>query len=279
MRGWLSLLALSMATSCAAPSTASTDGEWRIALCQIEITSDVEQNVATIRDWIGRAADEGAQLAVFPEACLFGWTNDAAHAGATTVPGRYVDQLGDAARVHQIMVAVGIEERSARGLHNSVVLLDTDGALLGVHRKVNILSELMDPPYVPGEGAQTVLETRWGRIGLLICADTFEDELVGQLAAQQPDLVLVPDGWAAPAEQWPDHGQSLHAWIAHTARRCQAPVVGVDSTGSLAVGPWAGYVLGGQSMACDASGESLAVLADRTPELRVVTVPRSPAAD
>ena len=69
----------------------------------------------------------------------------------------------------------------------------------------------------------SVVATRLGRIGLLICADTFLDPVVEQLAAQEPDLVVVPYGWAAPAADWPEHGESLRAWVAHTARRCRAP--------------------------------------------------------
>jgi N-carbamoylputrescine amidase len=171
------------------------------------------------------------------------------------------------------MVAIGLAERDGPNLHNTAVLIDIDGSLLAKHRKVNILSELMDPPYQPGPGAHdSVVDTRYGRIGLLICADTFQDETVAQLAEQQPDLVIVPYGWAAPAGDWPQHADSLHAWISHTARRCKAPVIGVDSTGELHTGPWQGFVLGGQSMACDADGNPLEVLPDRAASTRIVSL-------
>ena len=92
------------------------------------------------------------------------------------------------------------------------------------------------------------------------------------LAASDPQLVLVPYGWAAPAQAWPEHGQSLHDWIAATARRVGAPVLGVDSVGQLTHGPWAGYVLGGQSALAEADGRLRTPLADREAEVRVIEI-------
>ncbi len=246
----------------------------RVALCQIEVAADPETNLERIAAALQQAHTEHADLACFPEACLFGWTNPAAHAGATPIPGRFTDRLSALAKQHGLMVCCGLAEKDGEQLHNSVVLIDSDGALLLKHRKCNVLEELMQPPYAKGTGAlDATVDTRFGRLGLLICADTFDDRVVAELAAQAPDLVLVPYGWAAPADAWPHHGDSLQAWVAHTARRCAAPVVGVDSVGSIHAGPWQGQVLGGQSPACDARGELLARLADRTAETRVVEVP------
>jgi len=142
------------------------------------------------------------------------------------------------------MLVVGLAERDGDRLHKTVVLIDCDGTLLLRHRKVNVLAELMDPPYTAGSGAaQSFADTRHGRIGLLICVDIFQEDLVAQLADARPDLVLIPYGWAAPAEAWPEHGKSLHSWIAHTAHSAHsahsvhAPVLGVDATGSRSHGP------------------------------------------
>lgn len=273
-------MSLVVLTACSAPMAiddpaVEAAAAWSVALCQIEVTADSEQNLRSIESAIAQAAEDGAQIACFPEACIFGWTNSAAHAAAATIPGVISDRIASAARAHQIMVVIGLAERDGPHLHNTAVLIDLDGRVLAKHRKMNILSELMDPPYQPGDNAHgSVVDTRYGRIGLLICADTFQDETVAQVAAQQPDLVIVPYGWAAPPGDWPQHGDSLHAWIRHTARRCKAPVVGVDSTGEMHSGPWKGFVLGGQSMACDANGSVLEVLPDRAPSTRVVLLPK-----
>ncbi|QDV05108.1 Aliphatic nitrilase [Planctomycetes bacterium Poly30] len=242
----------------------------RIASCQILVDGDPDAALERIDAALSMAAADGAQIACFPEACLLGWVNPEAHERAGTLDGPTVERLRGLSRQHGIMMAVGLAERSAAGLHNSAVLIDRDGALLLVHRKVNIMRGLMEPEYEPGPGAAaSVVETRYGRIGLLICADTFEAPLVDEIARSRPDLVLVPYGWAAPEGDWPHHGQSLHAWIANTARKTGAPVLGVDSVGSLGHGPWAGFVLGGQSALAGPDGELEGVLADRAVEVRV----------
>ncbi len=245
----------------------------RVALCQIDVDGDRAAALDRIDAACLEAVELGAEVACFPETCLMGWVNPTAHNEAHPIPGATTDALGVIAKRHGLMLGVGLAEVEGGLLFDSAVLIDRDGTVLLRHRKVNILSELMTPAYTPGRDASgSVVETRLGRIGMLVCADTFMDDVVGQVAVGEPDLVLVPYGWAAPAEAWPDHASSLHSWIAHTARRVNAPVVGVDSTGELGHGPWTGYVLGGQSAAAAADGAMLQVLADRQPEVRVVEV-------
>ena len=113
---------------------------------------------------------------------------------------------------------------------------------------------------------------------MLICADTFIDEHVEAIAALEPDLVLVPYGWAAPEADWPGHGESLAAWVRSVATRTGSPVVGSDPVGQISSGPWAGMVYGGQSVVADAGGRVLGVLADREPEVRIFDLTLSPAA-
>jgi len=167
---------------------------------------------------------------------------------------------------------VGLAEKNGDHLHDTAVLIDADGHILLRHRKLNILTKLMTPPYTPGTEV-TVVGSPWGRVGVLICADTFEPAHCQALREQRPDLVLVPYGWAAPEENWPGHGSELHKVVQSAARRVNAPVVGIDSVGQITCGPWTGWVFGGQSIAVDAAGTVLVVLADRDREVRVVDVP------
>ena len=273
-----SAFALALLGSCATPAAsdpdpgASTDS-LRIALCQIAPTGDLEASLAVVDAALAEAASQAADLAVFPEACLFGWVNPTAHDEAQPIPGATVDRLGRLARAHGLMVAIGLAESAPEGLYNSVVLLDVDGTLLAKHRKNNVLAELMDPPYRAGGGVDgSVVDTRFGRIGMLICADTFRDDVVAALTEQEPALVLVPYGWAAPVDAWPDHGKSLHGWVAHTARRTGATVVGVDAVGTIEHGPWTGQIFGGQSVVCAPDGRQRLVLGDRVAQVVVLTL-------
>lgn len=247
----------------------------RIAVCQtLCVDGDREGNLGRVEAALAEAAREEADLACFPETALLGWVNPDAHRLADPIPGPTVARLQALAKCHHLMLAIGIAEKAEDCLYDSAVLIDHDGALLLKHRKVNILIELMTPPYTSGPARQNnVAETRLGRIGLLICADTFRDDVVAAAAAQKPDLLLVPYGWAAPEADWPEHGKSLAAWVASTARRAGCPVVGTDVVGEITHGPWTGRTYGGQSIVCDPQGRPLATLADRRTEVRLVTVP------
>ena len=144
--------------------------------------------------------------------------------------------------------------------------------LLLKHRKMNILTELMTPAYTPGKQIR-VVPTRYGRIGLLICADTFVKENLRELRRLRPDIVLVPFGWAAQADQWPDHGKELAKTVTQAAREIGAPVVGVDLVGEITHGPWRGRLFGGQSVTCDSGGNILAVAQDRKEQVVIVRLP------
>ena len=97
-------------------------------------------------------------------------------------------------------------------------------------------------------------------------------DILTRMAGLKPDLVLVPYGWAAEEEDWPQHGQELRKTVAKAARIIRAPVVGVDLVGEITHGPWTGKTYGGQSVAADAEGRIIAVAKDRDREVLVVQI-------
>ena len=257
-----------------AADPAGGGGAIRVAICQtLCIDDDREGNLRRIAYAVEEAAAQGAQLACFPETAVLGWVNPAAHELADPVPGPTSDRLAALAREHRILLVVGLAEKDGDRLYDSALLIGADGAILAKHRKVNVLEELMDPPYTCGAaGAATVADTPLGRIGLLICADVFQEELPAALAAAAPDLVVVPFGWAADRGAWPGHADSLHAWISRTARVTGAPVIGPNLVGAISNGPWTGMTYGGRSAAADAAGTILGELRDRDAEVRVFSI-------
>ena len=116
----------------------------------------------------------------------------------------------------------------------------------------------MDPPYSPGDStAIGTVETPFGRFGMLICADSFNEGLLARLAAQKPDLVYIPYGWAAKREEWPEHSFSLVRRVQRSARAIGAPVIGPNVVGEISHGPWTGWTYEGMSTAADRTGMSL----------------------
>ena len=247
----------------------------RVALCQILcVDGDREGNFKRIEESLAQAKKGGAQIACFPESAILGWVNPEAHRLAHPIPGKDTERLADLARRFDLMLCVGLEEKDGDRLFGAVGLIARDGRLLFKHRKINVLPELMTPPYTPGipEDIGTT-GTEFGRIGLLLCADTFSPRHLEIMRDRKPDLVLVPYGWAAKPDEWPAHGESLLKTVAKAAQTIGAPVVGADNIGTITHGPWTGRTYGGQSVATDADGNVLARGKDREADVVVFDVP------
>ncbi len=189
-----------------------------IGICQISLVDgDRSGNFVRIERGIAEAKEAGAEIACLPEMAVLGWVNPDAHKRAFAIPGEDSERFCGLAKKYEIFVCVGLAEKDGAKLYDSAVLIDDTGEILARHRKINLLDELMDPPYTPGAEV-SVVQTRLGRIALLICADTHEDEIIERVRALKPDLLLVPYGYAAVEEDWPGHGKELERVVCNAAR-------------------------------------------------------------
>ncbi len=231
----------------------------RIALAQMRcIDSDLEGNFARIRAVAEAAAAHEARAVFYPETVDFGWVNPEAHWRAGPIPGPFADRVAALARELRLWIGIGLCEKKGNALYDSAVLIDSNGDIVLTHRKVNLLAWLMDPPYTPGDPAAiTVAETPFGRMGMLVCADSFEQPLLEALARRKPDLVYVPYGWAARRDAWPEHGFELLKTVEHAARTLGAPVLGPNCVGEITHGEWCGRTYEGLSVAADRHGHAL----------------------
>jgi predicted amidohydrolase len=247
----------------------------RLAICQIlVIDSDREGNFRRIEYALEQASAQQAQIAVFPESSILGWENPDAHKMATPIPGADSDRIASLARKYNLMIAIGLDEKDGDRLYDSAILIDKSGKLLWKHRKINVLPELMTPPYSQGRPEDIgVVDTEYGRIAVLICADTFSDDFVNRMKTLKPDLMLVPYGWAATNDKWPDHSKELEDLVSRRASQVRCPMAGVDLVGEMTHGPWAGWTYGGSSFVADANGKILLTARDRDTDLRVIDLP------
>jgi len=255
--------------SSAAPAPRKTV---RLAVCQIlVIDSDREGNFRRIEYALEQAEAQHADIALFPESSILGWENPEAHRIAEPIPGKDSDRIAELARRHKVMIAIGLDEKDGEKLYDSAILVDKTGKLLWKHRKINVLAELMTPPYAQGRPEDIgVVDTEFGRLAVLICADTFTDSYLERLKALKPDLMLVPYGWAAPNDQWPEHSKQLEDLVRRRAAQVQCPMAGVDLVGEMTHGPWQGQTYGGSSFVADATGKILLTARDRDTDLRVI---------
>ncbi len=239
-------------------------------MCQIfTLDGDRRGNFVRIENAIREAKDAGADLVCLPEMAILGWVNPDAHKRACPIPGPDSDRLCKLAGDYDIYLCIGLAEKDSSCLYDSAILIDRAGKILLKHRKINLLSELMTPPYTPGEDI-SVVESEFGKIGLLICADTHENHLLKRMAALEPDLLLVPYGYATAEDQWPGHGKVLENVVKNTARQIGAYVVGTNLVGEITNGPWKGRVYGGHSVAVDKTGKIISVASDRDRDISVI---------
>ena len=87
-------------------------------------------------------------------------------------------------------------------------------------------------------GSNSGFESVAGELDLLSLIPPI-DRLM-ELAEQNPDLLLVPYGWTAEEDKWPEHGEALEKVIINTAQKTGAAVVGTDLVGMISHGPWKG---------------------------------------
>ncbi len=245
-----------------------------IAMCQIVIIDgDRSGNFVRIENAIAEAKSKGAELVCFPEATMLGWLNADAHVRACTIPGPDSEQLCELAKKYAAYICIGLEEFEMGRLFNSALLIDDRGQILLKYRQVNVPQKLMSPPYSAGnESDIAAVNTRFGKIGLLICADTHREDILDRMAALKPDLLLVSYGYAEDEQKWPAHSQDFHKVAAEAAKRTGAAVFGTNSVGRISRGPWSGRIFGGHSIAVDKTGNIIDTAKDRDRDVKIVPI-------
>jgi predicted amidohydrolase len=244
----------------------------RVAMCQtICLDGDRKGNLTRAERAVAEAKAGKAEIVCLPETAIYGWVNPDAHERAHSIPGDDSDVLCELAKQHSVFLCAGLAEKDGERLHDTALLIDPDGRILSKHRKINILTELMTPPYTPGRDV-TITETRFGRIGLLICADTHSTDILASMTELHPKLAIVPYGYAAREEEWPEHGKALEQVITNAARTIGAPVVGTNLIGQITHGPWTGMTYAGHSVAADKTGKVVATAKDFDSDVKIVTL-------
>jgi N-carbamoylputrescine amidase len=208
--------------------------KFTIGLIQMRCGTDPQANLDKAVALLRQAAKAGAQVACLPElfrSQYFCQKEDAALFDlAEPVPGPTTEALGQAARDTKMAVVGSVFERRLPGVyHNTAVVLDADGALLGRYRKMHIPD---DPLYyekyyfTPGDLGFCAFDTRFARVGTLVCWDQWFPEAARLTALQGATVLFYPTaiGWH-PREK-AEFGEAQHsAW--ETVQRSHAITNGV----------------------------------------------------
>jgi N-carbamoylputrescine amidase len=166
-----------------------------------------------------RAAKGGANIICTQELCrsqYFCQSEDHQNfALAEKIPGPSTAAFQKLARRHGVVVVASLFEKRASGLyHNTAVVIDADGSLLGIYRKMHIPD---DPLYyekfyfTPGDTGFRSWQTKFGKIGVLICWDQWYPEAARLTALQGAEIIFYPTaiGWH-PGEK-DEYGANQHA--------------------------------------------------------------------
>ncbi|AMY10655.1 (R)-stereoselective amidase [Luteitalea pratensis] len=232
----------------------------RLVLAQLRV--DPGERAATLTRALQRiddAARRGADVVLLPEALPLGWMAADTHARADAIPdGTTCVAFREAAARHHVFVCTGIVERAGDVVFNAAVLIDPDGQVLLHHRKVNEL-EIAHDLYARGDRLG-VVDTRLGRIGLMICADAFAPgEVVSRtLALMGADMILSPCAWAVPPDH--DHARAPYGdlWrrcYGIVAREHSVWIAGASNVGPITFGAWDGHACIGCSLVVGPDGE------------------------
>lgn len=235
---------------------------FQLAMIQMDVKGgDLDGNLSKAKEMIRQAAPQGADVAFLPECMDLGWTFPRAREMATAIPdGEVYRALCASAKEHGIHVCSGLTERDGDKVYNAAVLIDDRGEVLCRHRKLNEL-EIAHHVYDQGDRL-SVVETRWGKIGVMICADGAANGQVisRSLAYMDADVILSPSSWAVKADH--DHATEPYGdWWRQSyqpvGKAFSMPIVGVSNVGWVQGGPWDGWKCIGCSLAIDAEGKEL----------------------
>jgi N-carbamoylputrescine amidase len=178
---------------------------FKVGLVQMAMSADPGQNLAKAVARVKEAREAGADVVCLPElfrSQYFCQREDASLFDlAEPVPGPTTEALGRAAKESGAVVVAPVFERRAAGLyHNSAVIIDADGQVRGLYRKMHIPD---DPAFyekfyfTPGDLGFRAFDTRAGRIGTLICWDQWYPEGARLTALQGAVVLFYPTaiGW------------------------------------------------------------------------------------
>jgi N-carbamoylputrescine amidase len=203
-------------------------------LIQLSFSSDVKDNMKKTLSWVEKAAKKRANVICLPElyrSQYFCQKEDSNNFDlAETIPGPSTIAFQKAAKKLEVAIIVPLFEKRTHGLyHNSVVIIDAGGEILGIYRKMHIPD---DPAYyekyyfTPGDLGFEAFKTKFGKIGSLICWDQWYPEGARLTALKGATVLFYPTaiGWH-PSEKEKYGKAQRDSWI--TIQRSHAIANGV----------------------------------------------------
>jgi N-carbamoylputrescine amidase len=248
----------------------------RIGLVQMQCSDDPDANLDKAVARVQEAAKKGAKIICLQElfrSQYFCQEEDATHFDlAEPIPGPSTQRLTKVAKKLGVVIVASLFERRTQGLyHNTAVVIDADGTILGKYRKMHIPD---DPRFyekfyfAPGDLGFQAFSTRYGKIGVLVCWDQWYPEAARLTALRGAQILFYPTAigtWVGEKEfQTAQHD----AW--ETVQRSHAVTNGVFVAAPNRIGREGELVFWGKSFVASPFGQVVARASDSTEEILVV---------
>ena len=206
----------------------------KTAIIQQTNTADQAANVSKLEKNIREVASQGAELIVLQElhnGLYFCQTEDVSvFDQAETIPGPSTERFGKLAAELGVVIVLSLFEKRAAGLyHNTAVVLEKDGTIAGMYRKMHIPD---DPAYyekfyfTPGDLGFEPIQTSVGKLGVLVCWDQWYPEAARLMALAGAEVLIYPTaiGWES-SDTNEEKNRQRDAWI--TIQRSHAVANGI----------------------------------------------------
>ncbi len=236
----------------------------KIGIIQQHNTADIADNRSRLAVKIADLAKAGAELIVLQElhnGLYFCQVEDVNNFDlAETIPGPSTAFFGELAKEYGVVIVTSLFERRAPGLyHNTAVVLEKDGDIAGIYRKMHIPD---DPGYyekfyfTPGDLGFKPVETSLGKLGVLVCWDQWYPEAARLMALQGAELLIYPTAIGYdPHDTKEEQERQRMAW--QTVQRGHAVANGLPVVTVNRVGEEDGVPFWGTSFVAGPQGELL----------------------
>ncbi len=149
------------------------------------------ENCRAFAPFIADAARQGADLVVLGECVTYVNLGKSEVEIAEPIPGPATDYFGSLARQHNLYIVTSLNERAAHLIYNTAVLIGPEGKVVGKYRKTTLPREEIVHGVAPGQD-YPVFDTRFGRVGMMICYDGFFPEVARELSNRGAEVIAWP---------------------------------------------------------------------------------------
>ena len=247
-----------------------------IGLIQMKAGPSPEANLIKAFSKVREAAKRGAQIISLQElfrTLYFPQTEDPTHLVLSeTIPGPTTEELSRLARELSVVIIVPIFERRAERIcHNTAVTIDADGEIAGIYRKMHIPNDALFYEkfyFTPGDLGFEAHQTKYGKVGVLICWDQWFPEAARLAALSGPQILFYPTaiGWHSK-EKKEERLRQKTAW--EIIQRAHAVANGIYVAVANRVGREGELTFWGSSFVAGPFGEMLARAGETQEEILI----------